>query len=93
MKDDYDFPWYVSVSILFYMFILLVIGSEMNTPGYWAEHWWPVCRLFGGFTLVLVIIDAALGGPRRRSNARYRREAIRRWAADPTGKTRHPDGF
>ena len=71
MEKGYVLPWYCNVSIVFGVLILLVEKSSMDMPGFWADNWWPLLRLIGGFFAFLWFIDACTNGPTRRANDRY----------------------
>ncbi len=73
-NKGYVLPWYSTVSIIFSVLILLYLKQDIETPGYWAQNWWPICRLLGGFWAFLWFIDACTNGPTRRSNDRYMRQ-------------------
>jgi hypothetical protein len=64
-------PWHASCVIVLTVFVFLYLQHDMARPGWWAEYWWPLVRMIGGFWLVLLFIDGIAGGPSRRSRKRF----------------------
>ena len=69
-NKGFDLPWYMNVTIIFGVLVLLLEKSSMGDPGFWAANWWPIVRLIGGFGVFLWFIDGCFNGPAHRSYKR-----------------------